>query len=51
MRKQCAGNLSIKNMRCLLKISTDIVVRCNRKQGGCQGTGMAHIATGNTNQI
>lgn len=52
--KQSEGNLYIENIRCLLKISSGIVLRSNRKQSACQGTGMRHGITravgGNTNQ-
>lgn len=53
--KKSVGNLYIKNLKCLLKINTGIVLRSNRERGACQGTGMGHSTVrtvgGNTKQV
>lgn len=44
--KQFEGNPFIENIKCLLKISTGIVLRSDRKQGACQGIALGHRIAG-----
>lgn len=44
--KQFEGNPFIENIKCLLKISTGIVLRSDRKLGACQGIALGHGIAG-----